>query len=215
MDEPADKKPEPPKRKRRKSQKRKKPHGNSKSLRPKERVPFKYDTKPVIAKHVGPGRPTGYNPLRGDELVAHMAGGLCFDAAAAMMGFNPDTLYEWARRHPEFAEAKKRGHACLIAYYNRKLNASVDGAAVTAAIFGLKNSSRGSPDAWRDKHEIVTSTAPDDPLLAYLKSIDGKVLRPVEPPTIDGTCEDVSDVTTATLPAQIEGPPRPISPGGA
>jgi|GEM_PF-3431520 len=209
MDEPTDN-PQPPKRQPHKRRKGKKPHGNSKSQRPKEKTPFKYDPKPVLALHIGPGRPTDYNPFRGDELVAHMAGGLCFTAAAAAMGFNPDTLYEWARRYPEFSEAKKRGHACLTLYYNRKLNGSIDGAAVTASIFGLKNS---SPKEWRDKHEIEHKTAEDDPLLAYLRSIDGRVLRPAEPVTIEVEPENVTNVTSSA-PLQIEGPPRPISPGG-
>ena len=126
------------------------------------------------------------------------------------MGFNPDTLYEWARRYPEFSEAKKRGHACLTLYYNRKLNGSIDGAAVTASIFGLKNS---SPKEWRDKHEMEHKTAEDDPLLAYLRSIDGRVLRPAEPVTIEAEAEEVANVTSRA-PRQIEGPPRPISPEG-
>lgn len=96
----------------------------------------------------------------------------------------------------------------MTLYYNQKLNRSVEGAGVTASIFGLKNA---APDEWRDKHEVVTSTAPDDPLLAYLKSIDGRVLRPREPVTIEATCEDVTSVTSQP---QIEGPPRPIQ-GGA
>jgi hypothetical protein len=224
MDEPSDK---PRKRKprdraeymreyragkaKRKPPKRKgKPHGNSKSQRPKEKAPFKYDAAPVIERHLGPGRPTGYNPFRGDELIAYMAGGLCFTAAAAMMGFCVDTLNEWANRHPEFSASKKRGQACLTLYYNRKLNGSIDGAAVTASIFGLKNS---SPKEWRDKHEIEHNTAPDDPMLAFLRSINGNVLRPVTPTIIEAECHDVTPVTPVTTPAQIEGPPRPFGSG--
>jgi transposase-like protein len=210
MDEPTDR-PPAPKRQPRNRGNAKKPHGNSKRQRPKEKAPFKYDAMPVLALHIGPGRPTDYKPFRGDELIGHMAGGFCFTAAAAAMGFNPDTLYEWARRHPEFADAKKRGQACLTLYYNRKLNSSIDGASVTASIFGLKNS---SPKEWRDKHEIEQKTAEDDPLLAYLRSINGRVLRPAEPVTIEAEAENVASLASPA-PPQIEGPPRPISPGAA
>jgi hypothetical protein len=103
-----------------------------------------------------------------------MAEGLCITAAAGAMGFCYDTLNEWARRYPEFSEAIKRGRAVQTLYLNRKLNLSVDGPAVTAAIFGLKNS---APGEWRDKHIVEQRTAADDPLLAYLKSIDGRVMR--------------------------------------
>lgn len=208
MDEPADNN-QPPKRKRKKRKGKKKPRGIH-VVSKNDKQPFKYDARPVLAKHVGPGRPTGYNTLRGDELVAHMAGGLSLTAASAAMGFDPDTLREWGRRYPEFLASLKRGRACRTLYLERKLNLSVDGAAVTAAIFGLKNA---APDEWRDKHEVVTSTAPDDPLLAYLKSIDGRVLRPREPVTIEADFTDVTNQPAVTTqPKQIDGPPRPMGP---
>lgn len=201
MDEPSDK----PHRKR-KSRKRKakgKPRGIH-VVRANDKTPFKYDAKPVLKMHIGAGRPTGYNELRGDEIVAFMAGGLSITAASAVMGFCSETIHEWARRHTEFSAALKRGRACRTLYLERKLLASVDSASVTASIFGLKNA---APTEWRDKHELEHNTAPDDPLLAFLRSINGNVLRPVTPPvTMEGDCTDV----TNPKPPQIEGPPRPF-----
>ena len=57
---------------------------------------------------------------------------------------------------------------------------------VRAAEFWLRNR---RPDRWKDAKQLETRTANDDPLLAYLKSIDGRVLRPREQngPTIE--CE--------------------------
>lgn len=205
MAEPADKKP--PKRQRKKRKAKGKPRGIH-VVRKNDKQPFHYDAKPIIAAHTKPGRPTDYHALRGAELIAHMAGGLCVTAAAAAMGFDPTTIYEWAKVHQEFSLALKRGKACWTLYNNRKLNQSVDGPAVTAAIFSLKNA---CPDEWRDKLAVESKTAPDDPLLAYLRSIDGKVMRPVEPPTIEA---EYADVTDQPAPPQIEGPPRPIH-GGA
>jgi hypothetical protein len=34
------------------------------------------------------------------------------------------------------------------------------------------------PDRWKDAKQLETRTADDDPLIAYLKRIDGRVLRP-------------------------------------
>lgn len=202
MDEPADK-PQTPKRKRRHKRKGK-PRGIH-VVAKGDKQPFKYNAKPVIEAHRATmGRPTEYTPLRGMELLGHMASGLSVTAASAAMGFCPDTIYEWARRHPDFSENLKHAKASRTLYYERKLNGCVDGPAVAAAIFGLKNC---APAEWRDKHEVVTKTADDDPLLAFLKSIDGRVMRPVEPVTIEGECQDV---TSVTAPPQIEGPPRPI-----
>jgi hypothetical protein len=36
-------------------------------------------------------------------------------------------------------------------------------------------------DRWKDTKQLEARTAEDDPLLAFLKSIDGRVLRPAEP----------------------------------
>lgn len=205
MSEPE--KPQEPERPR-KSRKaiRGKPRGIH-TIRKNDKQPFKYDPRPVIAAHEATrGRPTDYTPLRGAEILAHMASGLSITAAAAAMGFARDTIYEWARRYKEFADALNRARGARLLYWERKLCASVDGPAVAAAIFGLKNA---DPTEWKDKHVVAPEPADTDPLLAYLKSIDGNVLRPREPVTIHGTCEDVTNVT---MPAQIDGPPRPISP---
>jgi hypothetical protein len=202
MAEPTDDSQHP---KRRPRKKRKgKPRGIH-VVRKNDKQPFKYNAKPIIELHKATlGRPTDYTPLRGMELLAHMSSGLSVTAASAAMGFCKDTIYTWAQKHPDFADAIKNARGCRALYLERKLLLSVDSASVTAAIFGLKNA---APDEWRDKHEVVTKTADDDPLLAFLKSIDGRVMRPVEPVTIDG---EFTDATSVTAPPQIEGPPRPI-----
>jgi hypothetical protein len=207
MDEPTDN-PQPPKRRQRKKRKGKL-RGVHKAIKG-QKQPFKYNAAPVIEQHKATmGRPTDYTVLRGMEILAHMATGLSVTAAAAAMGFAKQTIYAWAERHPDFKDALNNARGCRVLYLERKLMLSVDSASVTAAIFGLKNA---EPDEWRDKHEIATRTADDDPLLAFLKSIDGRVMRPVEPPkTLEGV--GYTDVTNVPAPPQIDGPPRPI--GGA
>lgn len=49
-----------------------------------------------------------------------------------------------------------------------------------AGEFWLRNR---RPDRWKDAKQLETRIAEDDPLLAFLKSIDGRVLRPAEPAT--------------------------------
>jgi hypothetical protein len=170
MAEPDDK-PQPPKRQRKKRKAKGKLRGIH-VVRKNDKTPFKYDPKPVIEAHKATlGRPTDYTPLRGAEILAHMAGGLSVTAAAAAMGFCKETIYQWTRAHPDFSAALNHTRGARTLYYERKLNGCVDGAAVAASIFGLKNA---APDEWREKHEIVNRTADDDPLLAFLKSIDGR-----------------------------------------
>jgi hypothetical protein len=83
-----------------------------------------------------------------------------------------------------------------------------------AAEFRLRNR---EPGRWKDAKQVEGRAADDDPLLAYLRSINGRVMRPQQQPKMtDVTGSDVrvtgndvtrSDVTTVT---QQEQPSRPI-----
>jgi len=55
------------------------------------------------------GRPTKYKPEYCQMLIDHMAEGLSFDAFAGKLGLERKTLYNWAKRYPEFKEAKQIG----------------------------------------------------------------------------------------------------------
>jgi hypothetical protein len=129
-----------------------------------------------------------------------MAEGLCISAAAGALGFCYETFREWGHRYPEFGAALKHGRAVMTLYQNRKLNASIDGPSVTGAIFALKSI---CPEEWRDRQEVARPTPADDPLLAFLRSINGRVLRPREP---DPEPEMI-DITPEPV---VEEPPRPI-----
>ena len=53
------------------------------------------------------GAPTKYRERYCEDVIDHMAGGLSFETFAAVINVNVDTLYEWAKVHPKFSEAKK------------------------------------------------------------------------------------------------------------
>lgn len=53
------------------------------------------------------GRPTLYDPKYCEMLIAHCEQGLSFETFAGVLRVNPDTLYEWVKKHSEFSEAKK------------------------------------------------------------------------------------------------------------
>lgn len=55
------------------------------------------------------GRPTLYEETLCDKLMGHMAEGLSFESFAGTIGVSRDSLYEWAKVHPEFSDAKKVG----------------------------------------------------------------------------------------------------------
>lgn len=55
----------------------------------------------------GPGRPSDYDPKYCDEIVEFMKDGSSIVAFAAHIGVVDSTIYEWAKKHPEFSRAKK------------------------------------------------------------------------------------------------------------
>lgn len=63
------------------------------------------------------GRPSRYDPAYGAQLTAHMASGLSFESFAGKIGVCIDTLYEWAKRHRAFSEAKGKGTAASILWW--------------------------------------------------------------------------------------------------
>jgi hypothetical protein len=65
------------------------------------------------------GRPTSYKPEYCQMLIDHMGQGFSFMTFAAIIEVNPDSLYEWAKVHEDFSEAKKIGYAKLQLLYEK------------------------------------------------------------------------------------------------
>lgn len=113
------------------------------------------------------GRPSKYKPEYCDLVVEHMEKGLSFEAFAAVIKVNRDTIYEWEKVHPEFAEAKKNASDANLLFWeklgidhilnisesfgegfskSKSLNASV-------WIFNMKNRFK-----WRDSTDVNQTT---------------------------------------------------------
>ena len=133
-------------------------------------------------KHAG-GRPSRYTPEIGLTVEAIMRKGLSLTAAAGALGFARQTFHNWMVRHPEFLDAVNRGKAGRVYKLESDMLDTESGAVVNARRFALVNA---APEEWREKREVETKTAGDDPFLMFLKSIDGNVMRPVDnPPAVD------------------------------
>lgn len=98
------------------------------------------------------GRPTKYRESYCDEIVSFMGRGYSKTAFAGEIGVCHDTIIEWAKQHPRFSEAVKRGQAARTKCLEQTLIAGETGPKVTAHIFALKNA---APDEWKDKHEVT------------------------------------------------------------
>lgn len=134
------------------------------------------DSKP---KHPG-GRPTLYRPEFCELLITHMSEGRAFETFPALLkkecGVKVDraTLYNWAKAHPEFFDAKKHGQDLSAKYWedlliNHVVNVTESGydelgnkvtksKSMNASvwIFAMKNRF-----GWRDNVEPNTD-GPDD-----------------------------------------------------
>ena len=120
----------------------------------------------------------GYTPARAFEIISIMAIGYSVTAAAAKMGVHRDKVHEWAKQHPEFADAIKRGEAVRVWKLETDLLRARNGSVVRASIFMLKHADRveyGNKDV---------GVPIENPLRELAKQLIGKVMRPVE------DCED-------------------------
>lgn len=119
-----------------------------------------------MPKGEGGGRPSKYSPAHCDSLVEHMKSGLSFESFAGTVGVHRDTLYEWEKRHAKFSDAKKRGEALSLLWWERLGKAAMLGEPITDSngrklsfenfnttmwIFSMKNR-----HGWRDRHEVKT-----------------------------------------------------------
>jgi Helix-turn-helix domain len=83
------------------------------------------------------------------HIVEAMARGLTVQAAAAELGYCRDTIYAWAKDHPEMQRALKIGKAKRVLFFEN-LNITISSTGIgniAGVIFALKNA---DPEEWRD-----------------------------------------------------------------
>lgn len=66
------------------------------------------------------GRPTAYKPEYCSMLVEHMKSGLSFESFAGVVDVGRNTIYEWAKEHQEFQDAKSRASAASLLHWEIK-----------------------------------------------------------------------------------------------
>lgn len=150
----------------------------------------------------GGSRPTLYKPK-----YAEIARRMCMQGAtrsdlADRFGVTINTVVAWQLVHKEFSDSCRHGRDAADerveqSFYERAVGYTYDSEKVfvvqgdvirapikehvppdpRAAEFWLRNR---RPNRWKDSKQLETRVADDDPFLAYLKSIDGRVLRPRE-----------------------------------
>ena len=80
--------------------------------------------------------------------------GLTNEQIAEKLGINPDTLYQYQKKYPEFSETLKKGKEIVDFQVENALLKNALAGNVTAQIYWLNNR---KPKQWKNKRE--TSTA--------------------------------------------------------
>jgi hypothetical protein len=91
-----------------------------------------------------PGQPTKYRPEYCELLEIHRSNGYSFETFGATLipSVHRDTLYEWANKHPEFSDAKKKAKDLGQLYWEKILNigtlGKIQGFNVAGCIYSMK-----------------------------------------------------------------------------
>lgn len=120
-------------------------------------------------------------------LIKHMGDGLSIESFAAIVGRSKDTIYEWVKKHPDFADAKKKGEALSLLFWEKAgitgMFGKIKGFNVAAWIFNMKN-----------RHGYKNDPAPDTP------------------PQTDGTMMDAISVLEQEARGRAAAPAVPAEP---
>ena len=150
----------------------------------------------------GGGRPSLYQPNYAEIARRMCAQGATRADLADRFGVTINTIVAWQFEYEEFSASCRQGREAADdrveqSFYERAVGYTYDSEKLLvvrgevvrervrehvppeprAAEFWLRNR---RPDRWRDAKQLETRVADDDPLFSYLKSIDGRVMRPVE-----------------------------------
>jgi hypothetical protein len=112
-------------------------------------------TKPDVKKlyDFDPRRRVEYDPSFPLKLFAHLAEGYSYETAPVLFMVSLDTMYEWEKRYPEYALAKRMGVAASQKYWEdlgrRGLLSGPKNFCQSVWIFSMKNRFK-----WRDNLDV-------------------------------------------------------------
>lgn len=147
------------------------------------------------------GRKSTYTAERVKPALDLIAVGKSTATAAAAIGVNPSTIFDWLARHPDFTESYARakeaaadfmveemveiaddgrndfvendkGHIALNAEHVQRSRLRVDTRKWMAA--------KLKPKKYGDALDVNHGVQPDDPLAALVRNINGSALKPVK-----------------------------------
>ena len=104
----------------------------------------------------GPGQPTKYREEYCQGVIDHMSTGLSFETYGAVIGVSRETIYEWARVHTPFSDAKAYARdACQLHWEKIGLAGTTNCKDFSTGMW-IFNAKCRFPKTFRDVQEVVT-----------------------------------------------------------
>lgn len=106
---------------------------------------------------MGDGRPTKYRGEYCQMLIDHMGKqGLSYRSFAGAIGVSYETLYAWERKYKAFSDAKAKGEAQNLIFWEKMGNAGTAGKlpGFNAAAWNINMKNRHD---WREKKDVELS----------------------------------------------------------
>ena len=122
-------------------------------------------SKPTATKKKKLGRPTEYRPEFCEKLIEHFREGYSYESFGAEVGVSFQTVYAWEKKHKAFLEAKKKGRALQIKFWEKEgRKAMWGGKAMNPAIFifTMKNICKWSDSPAPEADHIDSISFDDD-----------------------------------------------------
>lgn len=112
----------------------------------------KTPTKPLNPR---PGQPTKYRPEFCQKLIEHCAKGFSFESFGWTIGVSRDAVFEWAKIHPEFSDAKSMALDANLYWFETQGQKGMwvdkEGPALNNPIWSISMKNR---HGWRDNKNI-------------------------------------------------------------
>ena len=116
------------------------------------------------------GRPEEYKPEYCDVVIEQMKEGASKTEVAAILGTYRDRLIKWAAKHPDFANAIKKGEELSKAWWLKQGRVALREQAFNATLYYMNMKNR---HGWADKSENkVNVTATPEIIVKFVKGSD-------------------------------------------
>ena len=129
----------------------------SKKATKKASVKLNEKGRPITTKKKPVGRPSEYDPAFCEVVIEQMGLGFSKEAVAGYLGISKDTLYKWAAKHKEFADAISIGETKSQLLWEKTLVDyrvhTKNGSQINSQVFNLNMKNRFG---WTDKQETKT-----------------------------------------------------------